>query len=529
MAGRPNRSASLQTVPLHAVEPDQAAVSLEKVKAILAPLDRAQKSKLFELVQAGHLEDDQMTVEVGRLIVAMLNGPRTEHARRIWTGWFDPVMLRTDALMLAESRPPGCMHVTDASAWWFALLPHLRELAGRVQDDVASRAREHPLDTVLASPAAAEWAEELRVRSLAVLRQRGGAGPLLATANAERLTLLRKRGLSGVAPLSMGDLAMLDAMLEHAPLWRGAVRPRDTIGILHSVSMMAERAATIAGATDAGMGGTDGPTYYALSLINGSRDADQALALYGMSPGPALVEAAIGHVQFAWQCLRQKMEGLHLGRPIPPQLTGGESVDRLQERAFRWFDALQGFGIERGGRGWAPVSAAVGRTTGLVEGEVVPVLSHRLLVLNASSLTRPLIDQVRFINGFNHHLRRRGIGASTNPWLPAIGEHLANLFRQIGAYGREEALAAMADLCELAEETGYPIEVTAIDKTLLTISERALRDGRELKAGENRLIERVVTVATEERRRCRWWVSGELVSLLDAAQQRGIGPTPQRA
>lgn len=513
MAGRPNRSASLQTVEIHAAEPDPAAVSLDKVKAILAPLDRAQKSKLFELVQAGHLEDDQMTVEIGRLIVAMLNGPRTEHARRIWTGWFDPVMLRTDALMLAETRPPGCMHVVDASAWWFALLPHLRELAGRVQTDIAARASEHPLDAVLASPAAAEWAEELRVRSLAVLRQRGGAGTLLATANAERITLLRKRGLASVAPLSMGDLAMLDAMLEHAPLWRGAVRPRDTIGILHAVSEMAQHAGT-----------PDGALFYALSLVNGSRDPDQTLALYGLFPNSPLVEAAVGHVQFAWQCLRQKLEDLHLGRPAPPQLTAGETVDRLQERAFRWYDALQSFGVERGGRNWAAVSAAVGRVTGLVEGEVVPVLSHRLLTLNASASARPLIEPVRFINGFNHRLRRRGIAASTNPWLTAIGEHLAGLFRQIGSYGRDDALSVMADLCELAEETGYPIEITAIDKTLLAIVEQALRDGRELNAGENRLIERVVTVATEERRKCRWWVSGELISLLDAAQQRGIGP-----
>ncbi|CAO3455382.1 hypothetical protein [Azospirillum largimobile] len=513
MAGRPNRSASLQTVEIHAAEPDPAAVSLDKVKAILAPLDRAQKSKLFELVQAGHLEDDQMTVEIGRLIVAMLNGPRTEHARRIWTGWFDPVMLRTDALMLAETRPPGCMHVVDASAWWFALLPHLRELAGRVQTDIAARASEHPLDAVLASPAAAEWAEELRVRSLAVLRQRGGAGTLLATANAERITLLRKRGLASVAPLSMGDLAMLDAMLEHAPLWRGAVRPRDTIGILHAVSEMAQHAGT-----------PDGALFYALSLVNGSRDPDQALALYGLFPNSPLVEAAVGHVQFAWQCLRQKLEDLHLGRPAPPQLTAGETVDRLQERAFRWYDALQSFGVERGSRNWAAVSAAVGRVTGLVEGEVVPVLSHRLLTLNASASARPLIEPVRFINGFNHRLRRRGIAASTNPWLTAIGEHLAGLFRQIGSYGRDDALSVMADLCELAEETGYPIEITAIDKTLLAIVEQALRDGRELNTGENRLIERVVTVATEERRKCRWWVSGELISLLDAAQQRGIGP-----
>ena len=513
MAGRPNRSASLQTVPLHTAEPDPAAVSLEKVKAILAPLDRAQKSKLFELVQAGHLEDDQMTVEVGRLIVAMLNGPRTEHARRIWTGWFDPVMLRTDALMMAETRPPGCMHVVDASAWWFALLPHLRELAGRVQTDIAERASEHPLDAVLASPAATGWAEELRVRSLAILRQRGGAGTLLATANAERITLLRKRGLTSVAPLSMGDLALLDALLEHAPQWRGAVRPRDTIGILHAVSEMAQHAGT-----------PDGALFYALSLVNGSRDADQALALYGPFPNSPLVEAAVGHVQFAWQCLRQKLEDLHLGRPAPPQLTAGETVDRLQERAFRWYDALQGFGVERGGRNWAAVSAAVGRVTGLVEGEVVPVLSHRLLTLNASTSARPLIEPVRFINGFNHRLRRRGIAASTNPWLTAIGEHLAGLFRQIGSYGRDDALSAMAELCELAEDTGYPIEITAIDKTLLAIVERALRDGRELNAGESRLIERVVTVATEERRKCRWWVSGELISLLDAAQQRGIGP-----
>ncbi|MBP2298820.1 hypothetical protein [Azospirillum picis] len=508
----------IRSIPLQAGDIDPAVSSLEKVKAILAPLDRAQKSKLFELVQAGHLEDDQMTVEVGRLIVAMLNGPRTEHARRIWTGWFDPVMLRTDALMLAEARPPGCMHVVDASAWWFALLPHLRELAGRVQSDVAGRASEHPLDAVLASSAAADWAEELRIRSLEVLRQRGAAGPLLATANAERATLLRKRGLAGVIPLSMADLTVLDAMLEHAPLWKGAVRPRDTIATLHTVSGMVERG-----------GLPDGGLLYALSLINASRDPDQALALFGLLPSAPLADAAVAHVQFAWQCLRQKLESLHLGRPAPPQLTAGEAVDRLLERAFRWYDALQGFGIERGSRNWAVASAAVGRVTGLVEAEVVPVLSHRLLTLNTATSAVPLIDAVRFINGFNHRLRRRGIAASSNPWLPAIGDHLAGLFRQTGVYGRDDALTGMARLCELAEEAGYPLEVTAIDKTLLAIVEHALRDGRELDAGESRLIERVVTVATEERRKCRWWVSGELLGLLDAAQQRGIGPSSGKA
>ncbi|MBP2231136.1 hypothetical protein J2847_004448 [Azospirillum agricola] len=495
--------------------PDAALDSLDKVKAILAPLDRSQKSKLFELVRAGHLENDQMTIEVGRLIVAMLNGPRTEHARRIWTGWFDPVMLRTDALMLAEMRPPGCLHVADAGAWWFALLPHLRELAGQVQTDIAQRASEHPLDVVLASPAAAHWAEELRGRSLAVLRQRGGAAMLLTSANTERATLLRKRGLSGVPPLSMADLAMLDSMLEHAPLWKGVARPRDTVGALHAASGMTERAGT-----------PDGGLLYALTLVNNTRDPDQALALYGLFPNSPLVEAAVGHLQFSWQALRQKLEDLHLGRAAPPQLTAGESAERLLERAFRWYDALQGFGIERGGRSWPAVSTALGRVTALVEGEVVPVLSHRLLTLNASASPAPLIERVRFINQFNQRLARRGIAASSNPWLPAIGEHLAGLFRQAGAYGRDDALPTMARLCELAEETGYPIEVTAIDKTLLAIVEHALRDGRELDPGESRLIERVVAVSTEERRKCRWWVSSELVSLLDAAQQRGVGSAP---
>jgi hypothetical protein len=239
-----------------------------------------------------------------------------------------------------------------------------------------------------------------------------------------------------------------------------------------------------------------------------------------------VLEASIGHLQFAWQALRQKLEDIHLGRSAPPQLTAGETAERLLERAFRWYDALQGLGIGRGDRNWALVSMAVGRVTGLVESEVIPAINHRLLTFSMTASPVVLRERVRFINRFNQGLARRGIAASPNPWSPAAGEHLAGLFRQIGADGHEDALPLLARLCELAEEIGQPVEVTAIDKTLLAIVESALREGRELDAGESRLIERVVAVSTEERRKCRWWVSDELVSLLDAAQQRGIGAMP---
>lgn len=494
---------------------ESAADSLDRVRAILAPLDRAQKSQLFELVRAGRLDNAEMTTEVGRLIVAMLNGPRTEHARRIWTGWFDPILLRNDGLMLAEARLPACLHILDAGAWWLALHPHMGDLAAQVQADIAQRASERPLDVVLASSAAAYWAEELRVRSLAVLRRRSGLSALLAAANAEREALLRKRGIQGAAPLAFPDLAMLDSMLEHAPLWKAAPRPRDTAGLVRLVSGMVETS-----------GLPDGGLLYALTQLNASRDTEQAVAFHRLFPNSPLVEASIGHLQFAWQALRRKLEDIHLGRPAPPQLTAGETVERLMERAFRWYDSLHGLGVGRGGRNGAAVSMALGRVTSLVEAEVIPAVGQRLLTLSVTDTPVVLTDHVRFINGFNRELTRRGIAASSNPWLPAVGEHLAALFRRAGASGRAEALGGLARLCELAEEVGYPIEVTAIDKTLLAIAEGALRDGRELDGGESRLIERLVTIAAEERRKCRWWVSDELVSLLDAAQQRGIGTAP---
>jgi len=494
--------------------PDPAD-SLDRVRAILAPLDRAQKSQLFELVRAGHLENAQMTTEVGRLIVAMLNGPRTEHARRVWTGWFDPVLLRTDALILAEARLPACLHVLDAGAWWFALLPHLGDLPGQVQTDIAQRASERPLDVVLGSSAASHWAEELRVRSLSVLRRRGGLGALLAAANAERDTLLRKRGIKSALPLTFADLATLDSLLEHAPLWKAAARPRDSASAVRLVSGMVERS-----------GLPDGGLLYALTQLNASRDVDHALAFHTLFPSSSVLEASIGHLQFSWQALRQKLEDIYLGRAAPPQLTAGETAERLLERALRWYDALQGLGIERGDRNWTLVAIAVGRVTGLIEAEVIPAINHWLLTLSLSASPTVLTERVRIINRFNQGLTRRGIATSPNPWSPAAGEHLAGLFRQIAADGHEDTLPRLARLCELADEVGQPVEVTVIDTTLLAIVESALRDGRELDAGESRLIERVVAVATEERRKCRWWVSSELVSLLDAAQQRGIGAAP---
>lgn len=511
MAAHPPRSASAEKR-----ETDSAADVLDKVKAVLTPLDRTQKARLFDLIRAGYLEDDQMTLEVGRLIVSMLNGPRTEHARRLWTGWFDPILLRDDMPMLAESRLSGCLHVVDASAWWFALLPHLRDLADQAQNDIAQLASEQPLESVLTSPAALAWAEELRRRSLSLLRHRKNAGGLLAAANAERSSLLHKRHLAGVAPMGMADLTSLEGMLEHAPVWKGKTRARDAVDLLHTVSEMMERSSH-----------HEGAIIFAQSRIHSAGDPDQALMLYRAAPDERLRDAAIGQMLLAWQCLRQKLESQFLGRPAPAQIAAGESVECLMDRAFRWYDALQGFGIGRQGREWGVIWTAVGRVTGLVEGEIIPVLTHRILALSPAASPQFLMASLRAINLFCRKLNQHGIAAPARPWLPAVGEHLSNLFRTVALAGRDDALSAVARLCEVAEEVGYPIEVTAIDKSVFAIVEQALLDAREFAGCESQLIERVVSVASAERRRCRWWLSTELQSLLSAAQARGVGVAVQ--
>jgi hypothetical protein len=152
-------------------ESEQTAARLDRVRVMLASMKRTEQSRLFDLIDRGQLQDDEMRPHIARLLIESLNGPRSEHARRLWTTWFDPILLRDEVVLLIEPRLPGSLHVVDAGAWWLALSGLMAPQVRRVQTAIAEQSRTRPLERIMASSEAQGWAEQLRQHTLSVLAE----------------------------------------------------------------------------------------------------------------------------------------------------------------------------------------------------------------------------------------------------------------------------------------------------------------------------------------------------------------------
>jgi len=215
------------------------AMRVETVRELLRHLDRPTVLRIFDRMAETPPRDGQLASRLMSVVLELLNGGRREHARRLWTTWLEPVLVR-DRIGPASGRPlPGTVNATDAAAWWTVLAPHMAELVADVQERVTERARRMPLDRVLESDEAARWAETLRRRSVIALRT-ARANPqvldsMLAAANAERARLAGQPA-ERLRPLDARDLDTLLSVLEAMPAWASVDwRRREQDGLLASV------------------------------------------------------------------------------------------------------------------------------------------------------------------------------------------------------------------------------------------------------------------------------------------------------
>ncbi len=223
---------------MHNIE-DLMAMRVETVRELLLHLDRPTVLRIFDRMAETPPRDGQLASKLTAVVLELLTGGRREHARRLWTSWLEPVLMR-DRIGPASGRPlPGTVNIVDAAAWWAVLAPRMPELIADVQERVAERARRMPLDRVLASDEAVRWAETLRRRSVIALRMvRANARELenlLAAANAERARLVG-HPMERLRPLDTRDLNTLLAVLEAMPAWSAVDwRTREYDGLLASV------------------------------------------------------------------------------------------------------------------------------------------------------------------------------------------------------------------------------------------------------------------------------------------------------
>jgi hypothetical protein len=508
-----------------AAESGKGPASLDKVRQVLTPLGRTEKNRLFEMVSQGELQNAQMGRHIARILVELLNGARTEHARRLWTGWFDPILLRDDLTLLSESRLPACLHVIDAGGWWFALAGFMERLTGEIQSTITALGHELPLEQVFTSAAVRTWSDDLRRESLAVLGAcRGKAqaiNRLVADANTHRARLLKDRGLRGAAPLTAADLAALEFMLETAPAWRvlgGSAVTTEPETLLRAAKKLARD----------GSCSPEGACILALARVHGTRDPEFATQLHEAFNLPPVREAIISHFEFSAQRLRQWVEGKWLGKPV--QLHAAiehQQPDAMLRSLFGWYDVIEVIEANRDDRLRTAIGAVLSRIITLVEMELTPAVTQRILAMNQRSAPGPLIESVVFIGAFHAGFSQRDIATSGRPWTPAIGEHVASLFQGLVAASAvnpkpDQDMLALARLAELAALVGGRVDITALNLALIAVVDACLRQRTEWAPMERSLMNRVVAMSREERRRSKWWVSEEIRNLLEIADQRGL-------
>ena len=508
-------------MPVHLALPDLPGGrdnSLKRVSDVLAPLDHGQKLQLYKMIRDGYLDD--MSEPVARMLVTMLNGRRSEHARRVWTGLFDALILRDDAILTSDVRLAGALHLADVSAWWFALAPRLEPQVSHVQDTVSRLAKEQPLNEIFASAEAQSWAEELRQRSLAVL-SRLRAAPTEATAflaevSGFRAQVLKRHGVRQREGVSRADLERMETVLQAAPAWAGQSLP----SLLHGDPVrlaldMARR----------GDCTRDGAAMFAVAGLHRRDDPKLASRLYETFPIAVVKDAIVGRLLVAAERLKTTLTGSFLSKP---GLLVADAVDDQDHPSFQlqhflaWYDVVHAQELDTTDRERNLVHQAFRELSNAVHEDLAPVLARRIEALTMHSVLDPLMERVRFVNEFQAQLGRRGIVSSGKPWRADEGTHVAGVFRRLASTGSADGLKTLGQLADLAEMLSFPIEITALDIALAGVIEAALRQQRTFDACETRLIDRVIAVSSDERKRCRWWVAPEVVTLLDAAEKSGI-------
>lgn len=509
---------------------DRAGASLDKVRNMLAPLGRDEKARLFDMISRGGLKHERMERLIARLLVEQLNGARAEHARRLWTGWFDPVLLRDDLSLLADERLPGSLHIVEASAWWFTLSGPMAPLPGRIQDAIAERGRNQPLEHVFATPEALGWSEELRQRTLAALaavRAKPAVfNRLIADANAHRARLIKDRGLPVTGTLTPADLDALEAMLRAAPAWKG-------LGMAAAAAMPGDLARFTTTLIEEERCDAEGAALLALGHLHARRDAGFARMPRHACRLPVFRDAVLAQLRFAAQLLRHGVGARFLGRTTQFQPFLGDLDPRtLRERLFAWYDAAHTLGIDHDERAGPLVADILGKAIDLVEGELIPAVSRQILAMTPRTPPQPAIEPVEFVQDFLADVRRYGFACSAKPWLPTLGTHVAGLFRSLVTTASqqpdpEQSLSALSRLVHLGDLLGAPVEVSAINSALITVVGGALRQRNEFDALEMQLIDRVIAKSQDERRRSKWWVSSEISGLLEIVDRTSpCAPAP---
>ncbi len=144
----------------------------DRLQDLLAETPRAKLYRLYRAVERGDMGSGERVAELRRAIVGYLNGPRRQHARRLFQRSFQALMAESPIVLQARRRPPWLLHRRESDALWAAVAAlAIPKLAAHTNTRIHSAARETPLEDVLAGPLAQGLEEQIRKAAAAGLRR----------------------------------------------------------------------------------------------------------------------------------------------------------------------------------------------------------------------------------------------------------------------------------------------------------------------------------------------------------------------
>lgn len=490
-----------------------------QLQALLAPLGRAKQASLLRIVEQGRLESAN-SERIASILTDLLKGKRTAHARRAWTAWFDPVLQRDHESLAAPTRLPGYLHITDVGGWWLALSARMGETVGRLQAALEQETRTASIDEVLASPAGERIAEELRQRSLQIVKATARKPPeraaLLQDANRGRERIAQDRGETIPAALGPDDLSTLETILETVPLWK-VVAPTglraDFDKALHDARSFTSEQGMV----------PVGVTLLAIAHLHRSRRPDHLLQLDSVMPASAMEDYALAYLDFSAKRLENTAREELMGRPSDRRKVPRGHAQGAINEFFSWYDCGTTLGVGGDSRSALRQRAVVGGIQSFFGDEVVPAVNRRITTLSPLSSLDEVSTIIGAINQFNRALLKRGLATAASPWSNAAQQQVFDLFTKTIEESPEDGILRISKLHLVGQQMGFDLEVSTLNQKLLRLAEVAFTTERDFTKSEETFLRALLTAAVREKRQSRWWVTAELDSMLKAAEQTAFG------
>lgn len=523
-----------------------------QIDTLIEKLPRDAAGQMLDQIE-GEAGSGPRKEAVRQALVKRLNASRSQHARRLFTGLFEPFLCRDPMLLRAELAPTGVIHPLDLGAIWAWLAGGpIRDMASQADARLKEMATDQPIDRALLTPEAVEMGMRLREAAATALTptldvpQDGQA--LLVRLNELRVKeAARTGGLPVPRPLGRDDLVLIRGLLVSAAEVRTLVdRTLDALSRRKDQGLedLAEAAGALpAVPIGARSGQADIGRMVPLTLLNRHRAFGALPAFLSAAPTAwremlataltrHLARAAIGITEELTAIAVPDGGAAGVRGPLSATATRREALDRDLAAADELLVTAEEFGLLESQRHGPPIREQLGQMVRKVEAALYPALIDRCAAANRSlSKATPDHDTVEWLLAFAGRWRAvltrdlhwgTGYTEFRDHVLEDLRDGIARCLTREGYEEARDRLAHVGRLSSLARQLGAGPEgwLSLLDQGLVQTATARLRDPTELTSGDIVLLTTVSRLIDAELKRTRYWKSPELQEFAELAAER---------